>query len=127
MSLAKDLMQVGIPDQAAVRLGFQTASVTAAGTSNSDATTLLKSQTLVLVTVGSSTPGVKLPADAELGVPYVIGSISNNGGAVYPPALGQINGDTVTTGGVPLTARGTTICIRVDTVNWVAIVGATGA
>lgn len=126
MPLAKDLMQVGIPDQAALRLGFTTASVTAAGTTSSDATVLLKMQNLVLLTVGASTPGVKLPADAELGVPYFIGNISNNAGAVYPPALGQINGDTVTTGGVPLTARGTTICVRVDTVNWIAIVGATG-
>lgn len=126
MSLAKDLMQVGIADQAAVRLGFQTASVTAAGTTNADATTLLKSQTLVLGTVGASTPGFKLPADAELGVPYVIGNISANAGVIYPPALGQINGDTVTTAGVPLTARGTTICIRVNTVNWVAIGGAAG-
>lgn len=126
MSLAKDLMQVGIAAEAAVRLGFTTASVTAAGTTNADATILLKSQTLILGTVGASTPGFKLPADAELGVEYVIGNISANAGAVYPPALGQINGDTVTTGGVPLTARGTTRCIRVDTVNWVATVGAAG-
>lgn len=125
MSLAKDLMQVGIPDQAALRLGFQVASVTAAGTTNADATTLLKSQTLVLATVALNT-GVKLPADAELGVEYVIGSISANAGVVYPPAGGQINGDTVTTAGVPLTARGTTRCIRVDNINWVACVGAAG-
>lgn len=126
MALAKDLMQVGIPDQAAVRLGFQVASVTAAGTTNADATVLLKSQTLVLATVGASTPGVKLPADAELGIPYVIGNISGNAGVIYPPASGQINGDTATSGGVPLTARGTTMCIRVDSVNWVAIGGAAG-
>ena len=126
MSLAKDLIQVGIPDQQALRLGYQTASVTAAGTDSTGATVLQKSQTLVLATVGASTPGVKLPADAELGVEYVIGNISSNAGAVYPPTSGQINGDTVTTGGVPLTARGTTRCIRVDNVNWVATVGAAG-
>jgi hypothetical protein len=126
MGLAKDLMGVSIPDQAAKLIGYEKAAVTAAGSSNSDATTIGKAATLVLVSSTGGSQGVKLPADAELGVDYVLGNISGNALVVYPPALGQINGDTATTGGVPLTARGTTRCTRVDAINWIAVVGAAG-
>lgn len=126
MSLAKDLMQVGIPDQAAVRLGYQIANVASAGTTNADATVLLKSQTLVVLTSTGASEGVKLPADAELGVEYIIGNTSGNALLLYPPASGQINGDTATTGTVPITARGTTRAIRTGTNAWLAVVGAAG-
>lgn len=126
MALAKDLMPLGIVDQAAKRLGYTVGSATAAGTTSTDATTLGPDANLILVTVGASTPGVKLPTAAEVGSVYTIVNISSNAGLIYPPASGQINGDTATTGGVPLTARGTTICIRVDNINWAAVGGAAG-
>lgn len=125
MALAKDLMQVGIADQAALLIGSQQASVTAAGTTNADATVLLKTQTLVTVT-GTAAQGVMLPADAPLGVPYVLGNTSANALLVYPPASGQINGDTATTGTSPLVARGSNIYIRTGTNAWIGIVGAAG-
>lgn len=126
MSLAKDLMQVGIPAEAASRLGFQAATVASAGTTNADATVLKASQTLVSVTSTGASEGIKLPADAELGVEYVIGNTSSNALLLYPPASGQINGDTATTGTVPITARGTTRAIRTGTNSWLATVGAAG-
>lgn len=124
--LAKDLMQVSIPAEAAVRLGFVLASVTSAGTTKDDATVLGKAGNLVSVSSGGASEGVKLPADAELGVEYVIGNISGNALLIYPPANGQINGDTASTGTVPLTARGTTRCIRTGATTWLATVGAAG-
>lgn len=126
MALAKDLMGVGVSAEAAQRLGFVVASVITAGSSASDATVLGKAATLVLVDTGGASQGVKLPSDAELGIPYVLGNISSTAALIYPPTSGQINGDTASSGTVPLTARGTTICIRVDNVNWVAIGGAAG-
>lgn len=125
MSLAKDLMQVGIPDQAAVRLGFQLATVAAAGSSATDATVLKASQTLVIGS-GTASQGYKMPADAELGRPYVIANTSNAALLIYPPTDGQINGDTATTGTVPLTARGTAIVIRLSTTQWCSVGGAAG-
>jgi hypothetical protein len=125
MALAKDLMQVGIPDQAAVRLGFQVATVAAAGSTAADATVLKASQTLVIGS-GTASQGYKMPADAELGVPYVIANTSNAAILIYPPTNGQINGDTATTGTVPLTARGTSILIRLDATNWCSVGGAAG-
>lgn len=126
MALAKDLMGVGVQAEAANRLGYTVASVEALGSSAADATAIGKNSTLVLVTVGGASRGVILPSDAELGVPYVIGNISGTAALIYPPTSGQINGDTASSGTVPLTARGTTMCIRVDAINWVAIGGAAG-
>ncbi len=125
MSLAKDLMQVGIPAEAAVRLGFQLATVAAAGSTAADATILKSSQTLVIGS-GTASQGYKMPADAELGVPYVIANTSNAALLIYPPTNGQINGDTATTGTVPLPARGTAMVIRLDTINWCSIGGSAG-
>lgn len=125
MSLAKDLMQVGIPDQAAVRLGFQVASVAATGSGASDAATLLKSQTLV-TTTGSASTGLKLASDMELGVPIIIANLDANAKLIYPPTGGQINGDTASSGTVPLTARGTCIVVRIDSTNWASVGGAAG-
>jgi len=126
MALVKDLCGVGIQPEAAAIFGFTVASVTTAGSSASDATTLGKAATLVKVDTGGASQGIKLPADAELGVEYVLGNISGTAALIYPPTSGQINGDTASTGTVPLNARGTTRCIRVDAINWVATVGAAG-
>lgn len=126
MALAKDLIQVGIQAEAAQRLGFTVASIAAAGSGATDATTIGKAATLVLVTPSGGSQGVKLPADAELGQVYVIANVSSTAALIYPPASGQINGDTATTGTVPLTARGTTICIRANATDWVAVGGAAG-
>lgn len=123
--LAKDLMQVGIPDQAAQRLGFVLGTATGAGTTNADAFQLLKAPTLVTIT-GAVNSGVKLPADAELGVLYVLASADSDAMLIYPGTSISINGDTATTGTVPLNARGTVLCMRTSATAWVCVVGAAG-
>lgn len=126
MSLAKDLMQLGIPDQAALRLGFQTGTLTGAGTTNADAAVMNKATTLLQVN-GAANSGVKLPADAELGVDYVIASITTNTPIlVYPPTGGNLNGDTTTTGTASLLARASMICVRVNSTDWAVVIGAAG-
>lgn len=126
MALATDLMGASLPDVAAALLGSTIASIAAAGSSASDATEMEKVQTLALVTPTGGSQGVKLPSDAELAVPYIIANISSTAALIYPPTDGQINGDTASTGTVPLTARGTTICIRTGVNAWIAIGGAAG-
>lgn len=126
MALDTDLMGSSIPDKAAVLLGWPTvATVAATGSSASDAAVLLKSQTLV-ETTGSASTGLKLPADAPLNVPYVIANLDTNAKLIYPPTDGQINGDTASTGTVPLTSRGTSTLIRTAVNKWIAIGGAAG-
>lgn len=125
MALAKDLMQVGIADHAAERIGFTVGSLTSAGTTSADAAQASATATLVQVT-GAASSGIKLSANAEVGVTYVYGNVSANAILIYPPTGGQINGDTATTGTVPLAARGTTMCIRTGVNSWVAVCGAAG-
>ena len=124
MSLAKDLMQLGIPDQAALRLGYQVGTITGGGTTSADANVMAASATLVTVTGGNTNSGIKLPAGAELGVPYVIPHLGANTILIYPPTGGQINGDTATTGTASLLTRSAAVCIRIDSVNWAVISGA---
>lgn len=126
MALVNDLMGCGLPDQAAQRLGFTVASIAAAGSDNTDATAILKAQTVTQVTPTGASQGVKLPSDAELMQPYIIANVSSTSALIYPPASGQINGDTATTGTVPLTARGTTVCYRTGATTWIAVGGAAG-
>lgn len=126
MALAKDLMGVGVADQAAQRLGYTLGTAASAGSTNADATQLLKDATLVSITSTGASEGVKMPSDAELGVPYVLANTSSNALLIYPGTGISFNGDTATTGTVPLTARGTTMCIRTSATTWVAIGGAAG-
>ncbi|MGM4987419.1 hypothetical protein [Tardiphaga sp. 841_E9_N1_2] len=125
MALAKDLIQVGIPDQAAKRLGYQYGTLTSAGTTSADAAACSATATLVEVT-GAASSGIKLSADSEVGMDFVYANTSANAILIYPPTGGQINGDTATTGTVPLAARGTTRCIRTGVNTWAAICGAAG-
>lgn len=126
MALVKDLMGSGIQAEAATRLGYVVASIAAAGSTAADATVIGKAATLVLVSPTGASQGVKLPADAEIAQPYVIANMTNTAALIYPPTGEQINGDTATSGTVPLATRGTTICMRVDAANWVAVGGAAG-
>jgi hypothetical protein len=67
-------------------------TVTAAGTTSTDATVLLQAQRCIEAT-GSGSDGVRLPSDAELMVPYLIyaktGTLK-----VYPPTGAAMNADT---------------------------------
>lgn len=122
MALAKDLMQVGIADQAALLLGLQGAAVTSAGTTNADAAVLNKSQTLVVVT-GAAASGVKMAADTPLGVPVILVNGDANAKLLYPGTGNNFNGKTATTGTVALAANATTVVWRVSATQFAAQVG----
>jgi hypothetical protein len=90
---SKDMMGVGMPAEYASREGWPALStVTAAGTTSTDATVILKAQRCIEAT-GSGSDGVRLPSDAELMVPYLIyaktGTLK-----VYPPTGAAMNADT---------------------------------
>lgn len=120
--LAKDMMGVGMAAEFAIREGFPGLStVTAAGTTTSDATALLKEQRVVEAT-GSGSDGVKLPSTAELMVPYIV--YAKTGALkVYPPTGAAFNADTADqsqTVGVNLAA----IFYRTGALSWISICGA---
>lgn len=74
MSLAQDLMGLGIPAEQALRLGFQNIAVNAAGTAQGTAAaiTVNPGNVYALVTPASSQQGVLLPANAEIDSVVVI-------------------------------------------------------
>ncbi len=122
MSLAQDLMGVGLPAEQATRLGFPGVStVTAAGSATSDATVLLKAQRVVEAT-GSGSDGVRLPSDAELMVPYIVYAKS---GAlkVYPPSGASFNADTADQSQA-IAVNLAAIFWRTSSLGWISICGA---
>jgi len=123
MALAKDLMQVGIPDQAANRLGYTLGSVTGAGTTTADAALIPQGASLVTAS-GAASSGIKLQSSTELGA----GILINNTGAasiiLYPPTGGGFN-----QGGASYTmvAKSCVLAVRNSTNGWFLLAGAATA
>jgi hypothetical protein len=123
MALAQDLMGVGLPAQAAQRLGYVKGTLAATGSGNTDAAQMLKDATAIVVT-GSASTGVKVPANAELMQPYLIVNGDANAKLVYPGTGNNFNGKTTTTGTIALNANGSTLVWRVSATQWAGLVGA---
>ncbi len=120
--LAKDMMGLGMPAEISIREGFPGPSaVTAAGTTTTDATVLLKEQRVVVMTASGS-DGIRLPATAELMVPYLV-TAKTGAGKVYPPSGAAFNEDTADqsqTVGLNLCA----IFWRTGSLTWFSLCGA---
>lgn len=120
----RNLMGVGMPAEQAAQVGLSAiAAVTAAGTTAADATIIKKQQTFVNMTATGS-DGVKLPADADIGVEYIVYNSSGSTGKVYPPTSGTLNGDTATSGSKSLTTLKVARFIRYSSTGWIYILTA---
>ncbi len=118
MVAARNLLSLGVPVEQANQLGLQPiAAVTAAGTTGTDATVLKKQQNYVNMTATGS-DGVKLPADADIGVTYVVYNGSGSTGKVYPPTSGTLNGGTATSGSLSLTTLKIAMFWRYSNTGW---------
>lgn len=96
MSLAIDLMGVGLPQQQATRLGTAVLTTLAgAGTAQSGAAAITVNNTLG-TTAGGATAFV-LPSTAELELPYLFKNASATAALVYPPTSGILNNQSVNT------------------------------
>lgn len=119
---ANDMMGVGMPAEFAIREGWPGIStVTAAGTTSTDATALLKEQRVVEMTASGS-DGIKLPSTAELMVPYVVYAKTNTG-KVYPPTGASINADTADQS-QSIAVNLCAIFFRTGSLTWFSICGA---
>ncbi len=115
----RNLMGVGMPAEQAAQVGLSAIlAVTAAGTTAADATIIKKQTTFVNMTASGS-DGVKLPADADIGVEYIVYNSSGSTGKVYPPTSGTINGDTATSGAKSLTTLKVAAFIRYSSTGWI--------
>jgi len=118
MGSVRTMMGAGVPAAAAVAIGTGTfaTGISAAGTTNADATQL--SADFNVVTTAATNAGVKLP-DVEVGSQVVV----VNGGVaapmrIYPGTGYQINNDTATTGFASLGAKKAAIFIRGSATHW---------
>ncbi len=117
MPIPSRLMGSGLASTAAINIaGDVTAGITAAGTTNADATQL--SSAINNVTTTAASTGVKL-FTAEAGASVVVSNQGANALLVYPAASGQINALTVTTGGFSVGAGKTVTLFGVSGTNWV--------
>lgn len=89
MATAQDIMKGGFSAGAAKAINGQvSATVSAAGTTQSDATALTASVNVITTAAASS--GVRL-SNTEIGDQYEILNLGANEVKVYPPTSGQIN------------------------------------
>lgn len=117
MGLINEAVGVGVEiEHAKWIVGSKDLAVSAAGTGQSDATTLTAAATL-LTTVASSTgvkPHADIPVDSVMRV--------YNGGAnpvlIYPPSGGQLNNKTVNTGTVSVASGKGATLTRLSDVHW---------
>jgi hypothetical protein len=121
MALAKDLMQVGIPDQAATRLGYTIGGVNAAGTTQGTAAAIPASATLVTIASGANNSGVILSANVELGADIVVANGTLNTIILYPPSGGNFNINGVS---LAIPSKAAAHVTRASVSAWVAVLGA---
>lgn len=119
---SKDMLGVGMPAEFAQREGYPAlATVTAAGTTTSDATALTKAQRVVEAT-GSGSDGVRLPSDAELMVPYIVYA-KTAALKVYPPSGASMNADTADQSQA-IAVNLAAIFWRTGSLTWISLCGA---
>ncbi len=122
MARAQDLCGLGIPAGPASLLGYTSAAVSGAGTTSADATAVKKQQTFIILTATGS-DGIRMPADADLMVPYVIANTSGSTGKIYPDTGGTVNGGSVDAGESAATTV-VQIWYKAANLTWVAVLGA---
>lgn len=122
MAIPTRLMGVGFSAQAAINTcGDVVDSITAAGSSNADATGL--SGAINRVTTAAASTGVRLMAP-EAGSGVVVINSGANAVLVYPSTGAQINALTATTGGFSVAAGGRALFVGTSSANWFAILSA---
>lgn len=122
MAIPSRLMGSGLAALAASNIcGDVADSLTAAGTSNTDALAL--SATINRVTTTAASTGVRLMLP-EAGSAVVVVNSGANALLVYPGTGAQINALTATTGGFSVAAGGRAMFVGTSSTNWFAILSA---
>lgn len=98
------------------QLDLDTGTIAAAGSDDTDGTAIVDQVTYVTGADGSK--GVELPAGA-IGECYLVHNThATNELKIYPPALGQLNGLTATTGNLVIAGQETGIYCKVSSTLW---------
>jgi len=122
MAIPSRLLGSGVAPLAAVNIcGDVTDTITAAGTTNADATAI--SAAINRVTTTALNTGVRLLVP-ETGAQMVVINSGANALLVYPGTGAAINALTVTTGGFSVAAGGRALFVGTSPTNWFAILSA---
>ena len=122
MAIPSRLMGSSAPAALAVGIcGDVVDTITAAGTTNADATGL--SAAINRVTTAAASTGVRLMAPEQGSQVAVINS-GANAVLVYPSTGASINALTATTGGFSVAAGGRALFIGTSSANWFAVLSA---
>lgn len=120
MSLAVDLMGVGLPQEQAVRLGFSAlTTIAGAGTTQGAATAIPKDTNNVLATTAGGATALRLPSDAELNIPYVVTNSSSTAALIFPPTSGTINAQSANAS-FSVSENQSAVFERLSATRWVA-------
>mgnify|MGYP001582528693 CR=1 FL=1 len=124
MSLAVDLIGIGMPPEQSVRLGFSAlTTIAGVGTAQTGGAAIPAGVNNVLATTAGGQTALVLPSGAELEVPYMVTNSSATAALVFPPSGGQINaaaGDASVSIALDL-AR---IFIRKSSTRWISFLAA---
>lgn len=122
MSLAVDLMGVGLASEQASRLGFsQLTTLAGVGTAQSGAAAIRVNN--ILATTASGQTAFVLPADAELEVPYVVTNSTATAALVFPPSGGTINAGSANAS-ASIAQNLARIFIRKSATRWISFLAA---
>lgn len=122
MAIPTRLMGSGFAAMQAVNVcGDVTDGITAAGTTNADATQL--NSAINRVTTTALNTGVRLMLP-ESGSMVVVINSGANALLVYPGTGAQINALTATTGGFSVAAGGRALFVGTSSANWFAVLSA---
>lgn len=122
MAIPSRLLGSGLSPLAATNIcGDVTDTITAAGTTNADATAL--SSAINRVTTAAASTGVRLMLP-ETGSQVMVINSGANACLVYPGTGASINALTATTGGFSVAAGGRALFVGTSSTNWFAVLSA---
>ncbi len=121
MSIAADLVGIGMVPEQALRLGFTNTPKAGVGTAQSGAAAI--NTNLITATTASGQTAFVLPSSAELMVPYIVVNTSSTTALVFPPSGGAINAASADAS-VSIAQNLARVFYRVSSTRWISFLTA---
>lgn len=124
MSLAVDLMGVGLPQEQATRLGFSDlTTIAGVGTAQSGAAAIPASVNNVLATTSSGQTALVLSSSVEMELPTSVTNSTATAALLYPPTGGAFNSGSANAA-ISIAQNESVTVIRKSTTRWEAFLTA---
>ena len=124
MSLAVDLLGVGMPPEQGSRLGYSAlTTIAGVGTAQVGAAAIPNFTNNVLATTAGGATAFVLPSTAELNMPYLVTNSTATAALVFPPSGGAINA-AAADASVSIAVNLARIFIRLSSTRWISFLAA---